>query len=265
MAIPNDELIQDELVKLLNNAEGKTLYCNVIYDELAKLFPDLTVIEKTRKYRESKSKWANRVQFARLHLVNEGLLLPADKINRRGYWKLSTEGENYARSLRSIKVSSDSSLIELNQIINTLEHSLSLQETFNFRDLIDGRERILTSIVQRRGQTNFRQSLLLAYEFKCAITDCEIKEVLEAAHIIPYLGPETNKIQNGILLRADIHTLFDLRLLSIDEEKFCILLSSKLENTEYAKYVGRVINLPKQMEFYPNKDALRKHRTESNL
>jgi predicted restriction endonuclease len=107
--------------------------------------------------------------------------------------------------------------------------------------------------------------LLSAYESKCAVTDCKITEVLEAAHIFPYLGPETNKIQNGILLRADIHTLFDLRLLSIDEEKFCILLSSILRNTEYANYDGKVINLPKNPMFYPDREALRKHREESSL
>ena len=44
-----------------------------------------------------------------------------------------------------------------------------------------------------------------------------ISETLEAAHIIPYKGSSTNHIQNGILLRADIHTLFDLDLLRIDE------------------------------------------------
>lgn len=35
--------------------------------------------------------------------------------------------------------------------------------------------------------------------------------VLEAAHVTPYLGPETNDITNGLLLRADLHTLLDCR------------------------------------------------------
>ncbi|MEO2018753.1 MAG: HNH endonuclease signature motif containing protein [Fuerstiella sp.] len=40
--------------------------------------------------------------------------------------------------------------------------------------------------------------------------------VLEAAHIRPYRRPEDNDVQNGLLLRADIHTLFDLNLLGIE-------------------------------------------------
>ncbi|WP_169719739.1 HNH endonuclease, partial [Novosphingobium acidiphilum] len=54
-----------------------------------------------------------------------------------------------------------------------------------------------------------------AYDGKCAVTSCAIEPLLEAAHIHPYLGPKTNHVTNGMLLRADIHTLFDLGLLAI--------------------------------------------------
>lgn len=265
MAIPNDNIIQDELLKLLHNTEGKMLHCNVVYDELAKLFPELTEEEKTKKYRESKSKWANRVQFARLHLVNYGLLLDAKETKKFGYWKISTSGEEYTRNRLIKNDGSNKILNEIDEIINSLEKSPNIQEQFNPTDLIDARERVLTSIVQRRGQTNFRQDLLYVYESKCAISNCNVPEALEASHIIPYRGQETNKIQNGILLRADIHTLFDLRLLSIDEEKFSVIISPKLKNTYYSQYEGKVINLPNKLEFYPSKEALKKHRNESNL
>ncbi|HQU81610.1 MAG TPA: HNH endonuclease signature motif containing protein [Pyrinomonadaceae bacterium] len=72
-----------------------------------------------------------------------------------------------------------------------------------------------------------------AYERKCAITGCNIEEILEAAHIIPYKGSHTNKLANGILLRADLHTLFDLGLITVDTNTMTVNISSKLVNTEY--------------------------------
>ena len=141
----------------------------------------------------------------------------------------------------------------------------SIQGQFNPINLIDARERTISSIVQRRGQTDFRQKLLNAYEFKCAISGCNVPEALEASHIIPYLGKETNKIQNGLLLRADIHTLFDLRLITLNETNFTVIISGKLKNTYYEQFNGKSINLPTKIDFYPNKEALRKHREESNL
>ncbi|RZM24778.1 MAG: HNH endonuclease, partial [Pedobacter sp.] len=70
-------------------------------------------------------------------------------------------------------------------------------------------------ITARRGQKSFRDKLLKAYEYKCAVTGCDVIATLEACHIMPYNGDYTNHIQNGILLRSDIHVLFDLGLLTI--------------------------------------------------
>lgn len=81
----------------------------------------------------------------------------------------------------------------------------------------DRRAKELRAIFVRRGQRSFRRKLLKAYGKTCAVTGCKITELLEAAHISPYRGDHTNKVSNGLLLRADIHTLFDLGLLWIDE------------------------------------------------
>src|SRR5262249_47226629 len=69
-------------------------------------------------------------------------------------------------------------------------------EEFNPESIIDGRERIVASIVRRRGQSEFRDKLLELYERRCAITDCDAIEALEAAHIVPYYGPITNHASN---------------------------------------------------------------------
>ena len=79
--------------------------------------------------------------------------------------------------------------------------------------------------MRRRGQSVFRKQLLAAYNGQCAITRCDVEDVLEAAHIISYKGEETNHIGNGLLLRADIHTLFDLGLLAVDATSMRLLVS----------------------------------------
>ena len=48
-----------------------------------------------------------------------------------------------------------------------------------------------------------------AYGGRCAITGYDVEEALQAAHIVPYLGPQSNTVNNGLLLRADVHNLFD--------------------------------------------------------
>lgn len=120
--------------------------------------------------------------------------------------------------------------------------------------------RVWASIARRRGQRDFRGSLLDAYAGKCAITGCELREVLEAAHIMPYRGPQTNHIQNGLLLRSDIHTLFDLRLLCINPADFSIVLSPQLLNSEYSSLSGKALSLPADAGKRPSLAALQIHR-----
>jgi predicted restriction endonuclease len=80
-------------------------------------------------------------------------------------------------------------------------------EDFNPHDDQDARERTFAAIVRRRGQSRFRRSLLRAYTGQCAVTACDAQETLEAAHILPYRGQRTNHVTNGLLLRADLHSL----------------------------------------------------------
>jgi hypothetical protein len=110
--------------------------------------------------------------------------------------------------------------------------------------LEDARKRILTAIVSRQGQGAFREQLLAAYRQSCAVTGCDVVEVLEAAHIFAYRGPKTNHVTNGLLLRADIHTLFDLRLLAVHPTDHRLVVSRRLKGTAYDALDGQIIRLP---------------------
>lgn len=117
----------------------------------------------------------------------------------------------------------------------------------------DVRARTLRQIVARRGQKAFRNKLINQYG-RCVFTDFHAVEALEAAHIVPYNGEETNNVQNGLLLRSDIHTLFDLGLLSIDPDTMSIVLSSVLKLSEYAYLDGKIIK-----GLVASKECLRDH------
>ncbi|MCL1068899.1 HNH endonuclease [Shewanella olleyana] len=119
-------------------------------------------------------------------------------------------------------------------------------------------ERILSAIWSRRGQSTFRKELLHAYDNVCAITGCSEIEVLEAAHITPYKVEQTYNLANGLILRADIHTLFDLSLISINPQSGEIVVSKKL-STDYQLLHGKLANLPSDTTKLPDYAALMKH------
>lgn len=129
-------------------------------------------------------------------------------------------------------------------------------ETFDPGSQTDAREKVLREIVRRRGQRTFRTNLLRVYGGRCAITACTVQAILEAAHVTPYLGPETNKVSNGMLLRADIHTLWDLGLIAINPESMTVWISPNLNGSEYEKFSGAVPLLPKAPEDRPSTLAL---------
>jgi hypothetical protein len=136
---------------------------------------------------------------------------------------------------------------------------------FDPTGLVDGRKRILASIVQRRGQPQFRHRLMSLYMGRCAITGCNVEETLEAAHILPYLGPDTNHPSNGLLLRSDLHVLFDIGLIAIDTNNWKVLISSKIKNSSYSELEGKVIRLPKDKSALPSSSALNWHRQWTGL
>jgi hypothetical protein len=121
----------------------------------------------------------------------------------------------------------------------------------------DGREHVLANLVRRRGQGEFRRELLRAYRGRCAITDCSVEDVLEAAHIMPYRGEHTNHVCNGLLLRSDLHVLFDLHLIEIDADTYSIIVSPNLVRTPYAAFDGNDLHLPEKESHWPNRESLR--------
>ena len=131
--------------------------------------------------------------------------------------------------------------------------------SFDPKDIEDGRRRVLREVYRRQGQQTFRRKLMKAYGTRCAISGEATEWVLEAAHITPYLGTKTNAVTNGLLLRADIHTLFDLALISVEPDERKIRVSSTLAGTQYAKFQGKKLAEPRTASLRPSTAALREH------
>lgn len=136
---------------------------------------------------------------------------------------------------------------------------VSNEIAFDPTDVEDARAIMLRQIAQRRGQKKFRTKLFEAYEGKCALSGTAVEAVLEAAHITPYLGEATNHISNGILLRSDLHTLFDLKLFKINPESLRAEFSPVLDGTPYWDYNDRLIFVPKALGKRPSVKALGSH------
>lgn len=166
---------------------------------------------------------------------------------------------------KGIQTASRAFLIALHIPFDTLLDTYNIElsdycpDGFNPNSAEDGRKRIIASIVRRQGQQDFRRKLMTAYDKQCAITRCRASWVLEAAHITPYRGIRTNAVSNGLLLRADIHTLFDLALIAIVPGSMTVCVSQQLADDSYLALEGRSLVVPKHGNCRPNYDAIARH------
>lgn len=128
----------------------------------------------------------------------------------------------------------------------------------------DLRARAYREVVRRQGQRLFRRRLLDAYEARCAVTGTAEPDVLEAAHIHRYMGPHSNTEANGLLLRADIHTLFDLYLMTIEprQRALQVVMSRTLSDAAYTSLAGPLKCLPSMPSHHPDPGALAEHNRE---
>lgn len=136
---------------------------------------------------------------------------------------------------------------------------------FDPSDDSDARKKTLAAIACRQGQRGFRDALKNAYGGMCAVTRCTVVEVLEAAHIKGYKGPKTNHVQNGLLLRADIHTLFDMGLIGINPDTWKVVIHKDLRSGSYGDFHDSTIQVPTEPHQRPNKEALVAHLEQHEL
>ena len=119
----------------------------------------------------------------------------------------------------------------------------------------------------RLGQGAFRTLVTDAYHRRCAVTGERSLPALEAAHIRSHAAQGPNRTQNGLLLRADIHRLFDDGYVTIDPDlRFVVSprLREEFENGRaYYALAGRALaNVPDRLADQPGREFLDWHNTQ---
>jgi putative restriction endonuclease len=118
----------------------------------------------------------------------------------------------------------------------------------------------------RVGQAAFKALVQEAYGRRCAVTGDKIVPVLQAAHIRPVTLEGENRVDNGLLLRSDVHTLFDRGYLGVHPESRRLLVSARLradwgngEEFYQRAQSDEPISVPARGADQPNRDFLTWH------
>jgi len=105
----------------------------------------------------------------------------------------------------------------------------------------------------RDRQPAFRNTVLQAYGGKCCVTGCAVRDCLEAAHIDRYSKSGNNSVTNGIPLRADLHRLFDAKLLTFfwSGDKILLKVNKSIQDEAYRDLTDKVVKLPANRSCWP--------------
>ncbi len=116
----------------------------------------------------------------------------------------------------------------------------------------------------RLGQGAFRVLVTDAYDRRCSVTGERTLPVLEAAHIRPHSLNGPNQVSNGLLLRSDLHILFDAGYLTVTPQHH-VEVSKRIQEEYHngrdylAMHGKKLLVLPQHREELPSADYLRWH------
>ena len=118
-------------------------------------------------------------------------------------------------------------------------------------------------VAPRLGQGTFRIAVTEAYGRGCAVTGEHSLPALEASHIKPYRMDGPHEVANGLLLRADLHRLFDQGYITVTTDSRLEVgqrLRAEFANGRtYYPLHGRLIRSPRSERERPNREYLRWH------
>jgi putative restriction endonuclease len=118
-------------------------------------------------------------------------------------------------------------------------------------------------VMPRLGQGSFRVTIMDGFDRRCAITGERTLPILDAAHIRPWSAGGENRPGNGVLLRTDIHRLFDLGYVTIStDHRFEVsprLKEDYEKGRHYYELHGQRLRPPRDSTFLPEPEALAWH------
>jgi putative restriction endonuclease len=116
----------------------------------------------------------------------------------------------------------------------------------------------------RLGQGSFRILLTDTYERRCAVTGERTMPVLDAAHIKPYTVSQRHELSNGLLMRSDLHRLFDEGYITVDPADRKVVVSKRIREEfdngkEYYRLEGFALREPIHALHRPTTENLEYH------
>lgn len=163
------------------------------------------------------------------------------------FWQ-NLNGEMNADQLRSVCIQprSQFSIRPLNwrefkqNLAQEFEHNL--QTVDDIENDKSGRK--ISKTFVRVGQRKFRKQLLKTYGNVCAFSGLNHSSGLDAAHLYSYATLEMHDYYGGLLLRKDLHRLFDLGMIAINPENLCLHLSPSLRKIpQYSEMHGSCLKV----------------------
>lgn len=150
------------------------------------------------------------------------------------------------------------------QAVETNLSSLGIRQRDEVRDEERRDDLPMYLVKGRLGQGAFRVLVTDAYQRRCAITGEKTLPVLEAAHIKPYAKSGPNLVRNGLLLRSDLHILFDKGYLTVTPELRVEISKRIKDNFEngheyYAHHGQQLTVVPTGVDERPSQDLLKWH------
>lgn len=186
------------------------------------------------------------------HGVRTGVMYELYDRDKHGAWDIVVNPDGKPEAVRIEDGDADKALSDARR-------QIAAEERPPIESDHDARVWEMRAVAMREGQPEFRHALLDAYGRRCAITGCAIIEILEAAHIRPYRGDYSHRTDNGLLLRADMHTLFDKGLVWIDASGL-VQIDERLAGSDYGSLRGQELRLPAEIADQPHPDHLEHHR-----
>jgi putative restriction endonuclease len=231
------------------------LYCHTPFGKLHK--NNLDIVHLARKIGRTPSAVSMKaVNFASLdpvqqarHIAGLGNASNADK----KLWR------DFVANPEAVAADAEAKYAEMN------DEGASLSEMEIF--LPHGPTEIARVVRARRVQAFFRAAVLASYDYRCALSEIAVPELLNASHIVPWKISVERRADpsNGLALNALFDRAFDRGLITFDEN-YRTVLSSKLRSVDppilhrqaFLEIEGRKLRLPSR--FAPDPKALRYHR-----
>lgn len=143
----------------------------------------------------------------------------------------------------------------------TLPQSASLTDLTHQEEELRERRIQLYRRLERPAQAAFRAKLRFHFGSRCVVTGCAVPEALEAAHIVAVADGGDDHLDNGLLLRADLHLLFDTHQLwfEVDQEEVFVRFSRQAREGGYSEWDCRRITAFTQRQ----REALRARTTSA--